>query len=156
MLDAIKNLLGLDEAAGRPRERRSRERDIALATSALLVEAAMMDGEFTTDERRAIAAILQDRFDYSAADAVALIEESIAKREATSDIYRFTRAVKDRFDEAGRIEIVENLWHVAYADNVLHDYEAHLVRRVAGLLYVPDTESGAARKRVLARLGIAE
>jgi uncharacterized tellurite resistance protein B-like protein len=40
------------------------------------------------------------------------------------------------------------LWEVAYADGNVDDYEANLVRRVAGLLYVPDRDSGAARKRV--------
>ena len=37
-----------------------------------------------------------------------------------------------------------------------HDYEANLVRRVAGLLYVQDRESGRARKRVLERLNLDE
>ena len=46
------------------------------------------------------------------------------------------------------------LWEVVYADGELHDYEASLLRRIAGLLYVPDRESGEARKRVLARLGV--
>jgi len=48
------------------------------------------------------------------------------------------------------------LWEVAYADGEVHDYEANLVRRVAGLLYVQDRDSGRARKRVLKRLNIDE
>jgi uncharacterized tellurite resistance protein B-like protein len=44
------------------------------------------------------------------------------------------------------------LWEVAYADGVVHPYESNLVRRVAGLLYVTDHDSGAARKRVVERL----
>ena len=43
---------------------------------------------------------------------------------------------------------------VAYADGQLHDYEASLLRRVAGLLYVSDRDSGEARLRVVAKLGI--
>jgi uncharacterized tellurite resistance protein B-like protein len=154
MFDAIRSMLGLDDGA--PAGVADNPRRIELATAAVLVEAALMDGEFTTDERRAIAAILQDRFGFSAAEAVDLMDKASQSREETSDIYSFTRAIKDSFDDAGRLEIVESLWHVAYADGVLHDYEAHLVRRVSGLLYVPDAESGKARKRVLARLGIAE
>jgi len=46
------------------------------------------------------------------------------------------------------------MWEVVYADGVLDDYEANLLRRVAGLIYVPDRESGQARQRVIARLGI--
>jgi len=51
---------------------------------------------------------------------------------------------------------MEMLWEVAYADGVLHDYEASLMRRVTGLIYVTDQESGAARKRVMQKLGLAE
>jgi uncharacterized tellurite resistance protein B-like protein len=48
------------------------------------------------------------------------------------------------------------LWQVAYADGVLHDYEANLMRRLAGLLYVSDQESGEARKRAQRALGLLE
>ena len=47
------------------------------------------------------------------------------------------------------------LWEVAYADGELHDYEANLMRRVTGLLFVSDQESGEARKRALERLGLS-
>ena len=48
------------------------------------------------------------------------------------------------------------LWEVAYADGVLHDYEANLMRRVGGLIYVTDRDRGDARRRVLERLGIED
>ncbi len=44
------------------------------------------------------------------------------------------------------------MWEVVYADGVLDDYEANLLRRVAGLIYVPDRQSGEARQRVINRL----
>ena len=53
------------------------------------------------------------------------------------------------------MRLIEKMWEIVYADGVLDDYEANLLRRVAGLIYVPDRESGAARQRVLARLGSA-
>jgi len=49
---------------------------------------------------------------------------------------------------------VEMLWEVVYADGVLHDYEANLLRRIGGLIYVSDMDRGNARKRVMTRLGI--
>jgi uncharacterized tellurite resistance protein B-like protein len=50
--------------------------------------------------------------------------------------------------------MIEMLWEVVYADGRLDDYEANLMRRIAGLIYVSDGESGSARKRVLDRLGL--
>jgi uncharacterized tellurite resistance protein B-like protein len=46
------------------------------------------------------------------------------------------------------------LWQVVYADGRLDDYEANLMRRISGLIHVPDRDSGEARKRALARLGL--
>jgi len=43
------------------------------------------------------------------------------------------------------------LWDVACADGEIHDYEANLVRRVAGLIHVSDRDSGQARKRAMIR-----
>jgi uncharacterized tellurite resistance protein B-like protein len=71
-------------------------------------------------------------------------------------IFGFTRTLRQHFTHEERIEMMEMLWEVAYADGMLHDYEASLLRQITGLLYVTDQESGAARKRVRARLGIHE
>jgi uncharacterized tellurite resistance protein B-like protein len=51
--------------------------------------------------------------------------------------------------------MIEMLWEVVYADGNVDHLEANLLRRVAGLLYVTDRESGEARKRVLDRKGPA-
>ena len=40
-----------------------------------------------------------------------------------------------------------------YADGKVHDYEASLIRRVAGLLQVEDRDAGEARRRVSERRG---
>ena len=53
-----------------------------------------------------------------------------------------------------RVELIEMLWEVAYAYGVLDEYEDSLLRRVGGLIYVPDRERGEARQRVLKRLGL--
>ena len=115
----------------------------------------MIDGDFGDAERQTIAGQLADRFHLSAAEVEALIEDARQAAEESSQLYAFTRVVKDGFSPAERLRMIEMLWEVAYADGRLHDYEASLVRRVAGLIYVPDRDSGAARKRALRRLGLS-
>lgn len=127
---------------------------VRAAAATLLVEAAMMDGSLDDDERGTIEGLLRDRFALSEAEARSLLEAATTTVADSNELYGFTRTIKDNFDEDQRIEMVEMLWEVAYADGELHDYEANLVRRVCGLIYVPDQESGKARKRVLERLGI--
>lgn len=126
-----------------------------LAAAALLVEAAWLDGHFDADERRVILALLKNRFGLEREDAETLLDAGRKAAEDSNQLYAFTRVLKDRFSFEERIRIIEMLWEVAYADGALHDYEASLMRRVCGLLFVTDRENGLARNRVLKRLGLA-
>ena len=63
--------------------------------------------------------------------------------------------VKAAFSQEERIELMEMLWEVVYADGELHHYEANLMRRLAGLLQVSDRDAGSARKRARKRLGLS-
>ena len=125
-----------------------------VAAVALLVEAAVMDGDFDADERRTIARLLGRQFGLEAAGVEDLIRAGEQAVERSHQLYAFTRVVKEGFDSSQRIAMIEMLWEVAYADGELHDFEASLVRRVAGLIHVADRDSGMARGRVLKRLGL--
>ena len=127
---------------------------VALAAAALLVEAGCHDGEFGDDERYSITQICQRHFDLDEASADALLADAEAEFQRGAGLHPYTQVVKEHYDEAERVQIIEMLWEVAYADGVLHDYEANLLRRVGGLLYVSERERGTARKRVMQRLGI--
>lgn len=126
--------------------------ELHLAAAALLVEAAVLDGHFESVERDAIALGLNRHFGLDEQEIVVLIEKAEQAVAESVELYGFTRTIKDRLEPEERVAILEMLWQVAYADGSLHDYEAGLVRRVAGLLYVSDKESGEARQRVLSRL----
>ena len=54
------------------------------------------------------------------------------------------------YDE--RLKIVVHLWEIVLIDKVIDDYEANLMRRVAGLLYISDFDSAEARKNALTNL----
>jgi len=122
------------------------------ATALLLMEAASLDGDFSATEEGHIRALLADHFDIPDDEAERLLTEARARHEETVELYGITRTIKDRMAPDDRVQVLEMLWRVAYSDGVLHDYEASLARRVAGLLHVPDRDSGAARKRALQRL----
>lgn len=125
-----------------------------LAAAALLVEAASLDDDFSQDERRAIAASLESRFGLAPNEVESLIGRASSAVAESAQLYGFTRTLKDRLQPEERIRIIEMLWEVALADGEVDSYESGLVRRVAGLLFVPDKESGEARRRVLAQLDL--
>ena len=126
-----------------------------LAAAVLMVEAATMDGSFDDSEADAISRIAQRHFGLNEEEAASLLETARQAQDKATQLLRFTRTVKEKFPIEDRVKIIEMLWEVVYADGVVHHYEANLIRRINGLLYVSDRDSGAARKRVAARLGIS-
>ncbi|HXC14289.1 MAG TPA: TerB family tellurite resistance protein [Stellaceae bacterium] len=127
-----------------------------LALTALLVEAAHSHDHFDERERDVIAHLLEQHFKLPPADARALLAAGEREAEQSAELFGFTRVINERLSFEQRIELIEMLWEVAYADGVLDQYEDSLLRRVGGLIYVPDRERGMARQRVLGRLGLGD
>lgn len=153
MIEHIKALLtGRGSAAGGSKEEQE-IKALQEAVAALLVQAANLDGTFGEAERACIESLLADRFSLTPEDLAALMATAERMGAEAVDNYEFTSTIAQQFDHDARVGIVEMLWDVAYADGSVHPYEGNLLRRVAGLLYVTDQESGAARKRVVERRG---
>lgn len=149
MIDRLKSFL-----LGSPEETPREFGDLQIAVVALLIRAATSDARFGEDERDAIRRIAADSFGLTPEAVLSLVKEAEGEESETLDLHRWAQAIKRAYSEEERVGVIEKMWEVVYADGVLDDYEANLLRRVAGLIYVPDRESGQARQRVIARLGI--
>ena len=151
MLAGLKALLFGDDAEAEVAAGGHEEAALYHAAAGLLIEAAMLDGHFDDTERQKIETLLADRFELPPHEIAALVvgaEQATAER---IELHAITRTVRDHFNAEERIRMVEMLWEVVYADGSRDDFEANMMRRVAGLLYVSDRDSGEARKRVVAR-----
>jgi uncharacterized tellurite resistance protein B-like protein len=126
--------------------------EVQLAAAALLIEAAHIDDHDDPRERAVIDRILERRFKLSPAAARQLVAAAEQVNERSTQLFRFTHVINDRFSLEQRIELMEMLWEVVYADGTVDALEDTLLRRIGGLLYIPDRERGAARQRVLQRL----
>jgi uncharacterized tellurite resistance protein B-like protein len=135
----------------------SGDRDtLQLAVAALLMEAAQVDGSLGEEERVAVQRLLERKFGLSPEASRALAESGERHAEQSAQLFGFTRTINERVPRERRIELIEMLWEVAYADGTLDPLEDAMLRRVGGLIDVPDAERGAARQRVMRRLGIPE
>ena len=149
MLDRLKKMFGADETD--PSEPGQHTVDeLHLAAAVLLIETARMDDTIGDEERGVIVDLVRARFELSTEEVSSVIELADEVAHNAVELSRFTRRIRDDFDHEERIEMVEMLWRVVYADGIVHDHESNLLRRVAGLLYVSDRESGEARKRAIA------
>ena len=152
MINRVKALFVVRRGAPQAREAGHSHEELQIAAAALMVEAAQLDDTFDVRERDKIRELVTERFELGAEEGDSLIEVAEARVAESSQLHGFTRVIKATFSQEERIELVEMLWEVVYADGELHHYEANLMRRLAGLLQVSDREAGAARKRARERL----
>lgn len=132
-----------DGAAGAGDE----EHRLRLAVAALLLEMTRADEQVGPQECAALEEGIQGHFGLSAEETSELIALADAERREATDYFQFTSLINAHYGPEQRVQIVEQLWRIAYADATLHHYEEHLVRKVAQLLHVPHGAFIAAKHR---------
>ena len=152
MINRVKALFVDRRGAPEARADRHSPEEFQIAAAALMVEAAGMDDEFDESERAKIRELVVERFELTSEEGENLIEAAEARVAESIQLHGFIRVVKSAFTPEERVQLMEMLWEVVYADGKLHHYEANLMRRLAGMLQVSDREAGAARKRARERL----
>ena len=138
MLEKLKTIImgnaAYAETASDPEEREQ------LALASLLVEMARADFDEADAEHAAIIELLAQHFELTHAEAEALVEKAQNSNDSAVCLFDFTRALHQALDAEQRLGVIRLLWQVALADAKLDKYEDYLVRKVADLLYVPDSD----------------
>lgn len=112
------------------------QHQLKVATAALLIEMMLQDDDEHDRERQAILQALQDKFDLSADETRELYQLAEKERRQATDYHQFTSLIASNYTQPQKIQIIEHLWSVAYADGQLDKYEEHMVRRIADLIHV--------------------
>ena len=116
------------------------KRTIELATAVLMIEISLADDHIDDEERNVINHLLIQTFGLEQNAINELIEAAEQEVDHAVSLYEFTRLLNDALSMAERVEIIENLWRVAYADSVLDKYEEYYIRRVTDLLYIAHSD----------------
>ena len=124
---------------------------LALAFAALLVEAARSDDLYEPGEIAIIDRALKTKFSLDDAQALALRTKAESAQSGATDIQRFTKVAKAMSSDE-KIALIEELWEIVLSDGTRDPFEDTLIRRICGLIYVEDRDSGLARARVETRL----
>jgi uncharacterized tellurite resistance protein B-like protein len=122
--------------------------DARLALTALLVRIAKSDNDYAPSEKARIDQITSKRYGLDAGGAAALRADAEELETQAPDTVRFTRAIKDAVPYDARLGVIEALWQVVLADGQRSDEENALLRLVANLLGVTDTDSAIVRKQI--------
>lgn len=120
---------------------------LQIATAALLLEMMRIDSKLKDEERQAITRTLQTQLNLGREQIDTLM--ALAEQEAreANDYYQFTSLINKHCDLAQKVQIIENLWHVAIIDGHLDAHELHLMRKLADLLYIGHADYVAAKQR---------
>jgi uncharacterized tellurite resistance protein B-like protein len=127
LLDKLK---APDEADENP------EHLLALAASALLLEVAWADHDIADEELSIIERALKAQFGLSEDEVRTLVDESREAHDDSVGVYGYTRTINESFTEEQKFELVTALWRLALADDGLHRYEEHTIRKIAELIYL--------------------
>jgi uncharacterized tellurite resistance protein B-like protein len=124
------------------------EHALQLATAALLIEISRADLDVKEEERRTIIGSIRSNFSLTEDETRELISLAEDESQNASSYHEFTSLINEAFSLEKKIKIVGHLWEVAFADSELEKHEEHLIRKIAGLLYVPHKDFIATKLRV--------
>ncbi len=127
----------------------SPEKELQIATCALLLEIAHTDGEFLPEEERKIEAIMREHFSLSEEAFRDIKKLSETQRKGSIDLWHFAKTIKEHYSYPQREKIVEMLWSVIYTDDTLDAHEDYLVHKLATVLHLDHRSLIDAKMQVL-------
>jgi len=124
------------------------EQQLNMAAAALMIEMMLQDDQIDDSEIATVKNMLTQQFNLSETEAQDLYELAEAEKHQATDYHQFTSLIAEHYSQPQKIQLIESLWRVAFADNVLDKYEEHMVRKISDLIYVPHKDFIKARHRV--------
>lgn len=125
----------------------SAEDAVRLAAAALLFEVAMSDYDLGEEERTTIQQLVREQFDLDDTDASVLATLAQQRVRESIGLHGFTSLINQHWSEKDRLNLVEQMWRVVYADGRLDDHELHLMRKIQRLLHIPQKDFVSAKLR---------
>ena len=117
-----------------------------LNIAALLIHVAKIDENYTEKEKEIIKRTIEEISDNNI-NAKDIIEDAEKLDNDSNQILNFTKTVKN-LEENLKIKLIETLWRIIYSDKNVDLYEASLMRRLAGLLYIDSKTLGDIKNKI--------
>ena len=118
-----------------------------IGISALLIHAAKIDEIYSEKEKKLIFDFIETNLDGNVSkDEV--MKEAEKMEENSNQLLNYTKIIKDSPSKM-KSEIITQLWKILISDNNVDLYESNLMRRICGLIYFSDKESGEIKMRLI-------
>lgn len=110
---------------------------LKLTCAALMIEMIHVDDEAHESEEKKIRNLLEQQFNLQEDELEELLALALEEKHAAIDYHQFTSLINQHYSQEQKIQLIEKLWQLAYADQTIDKFEEHLVRKLAELLHVP-------------------
>ena len=127
-------------------KKKDNNNQLFIKTAALLIHAARIDENYSENEKIIIKKTLINLgVDENKIDELYKKAENTEKN--SNQILEFTKEIKNT-NENFKKKIVESLWNIIYSDGSSDMYEANLMRRLTGLLYLDKKVVGSIKEKI--------
>ena len=104
--------------------------------ASLIIEVALADKVFDESEINLLKNMLLDTYSLKLDDANELIANAEKTVNESTSLYGYTREVNDNFDYQSKLDLLDQLWRMAFADGNIDKYEEHVVRKISDLIHI--------------------
>ena len=118
-----------------------------IGIAALLIHAAKIDDIYTEKEKEIVKEFIKNNLEDKSM-IPNIMAEALKLEDNSNQLLNYTKIIKDSSSEV-KSKIVEQLWKVLISDKTVDLYESNLMRRICGLIYFPDKESGEIKMRLM-------
>ncbi len=126
----------------------NKENDDLIKIISLLIHAAKIDENYSEIEKKIIFDFVTDFSKKQKQEVLDIIRKSEDHESNSNQILEYTKSVK-KMDLKLKTLIVKTLWKIVLSDEKSGQYESNLMRRICGLLYLPDKLSGEIKLSIL-------
>ena len=122
------------------------DKENIIAIAALLIHAANIDEIYSDKEKDLIKNFINSYLKDEDANVILKKAEEIENN--SNHLLKYTNIIKENSIEIKK-DIMEHLWKIIISDNTVDQYESNLMRRICGLIYFSDKESGEIKLNLL-------
>ena len=122
------------------------DKESVIGISALLVHAANIDEIYSDHEKDLVRDFIKSYLNDE--DPNEVLKEAEKIESNSNQLLNYTNIIKQNTLDIKK-DIIEHLWKVIISDNSIDQYESNLMRRICGLIYLPDKECAEIKLKLL-------
>ena len=115
--------------------------------TSLLIHAAKIDENYTESEKKLVLNFINN-FAEDKTKIKVLLDEAEKFESNSNQLLNYTQIIKNSSKEI-KSEIIEQLWKILISDNTVDQFESNLMRRICGLIYFSDKDSGEIKMKLM-------